>query len=178
MKPDRRFHIRKAHSADASALASLAETSFRETYSAVNTAEDMDLHCRKNFSPGIQRAEIESVDQVTLLAVGDEGLAGFAQLHFDKRHPSVICRRSLELLRIYVLGSWQGARVGRSLMQHTVDEAVARGCDCIWLGVWEHNPKATAFYRKEGFEVVGEHTFQLGSNLQRDLIMCLRIPRA
>lgn len=112
---NRTFHIRKAHSDDASALAALAETSFRETYTAFNTAEDMDLHCRQNFSAEMQRAEIKSDDQVTLLAAGEDGLAGFAQLHLDKVQP------------------------------------------------------------KEGFEVVGEHTFQLGSVAQRDFIMCLRI---
>lgn len=177
MNSDLRFQIRKAHIADASALAVLAEASFRETYTAFNTAEDMDLHCRQNFGAEIQGAEIESDDQVTLLALGEDGLAGFAQLHLNSSHPDVTCHRSLELFRIYVLGLWQGAHVGHSLLRRTVDEALERSCDCVWLGVWEHNPKAMAFYRKEGFEVVGEHTFQLGSVAQRDFIMCLKLAR-
>ena len=175
MNHERRYHIRVAIPADASALAALAETSFRQTYTAFNTAEDMDLHCRTNFGTAIQLAEIESVDQVTLLAEGDSGLAGFVQLHLDKDQPRVTCSRPLELFRIYVLGAWQGARVGHALMERTVEEAASRGCGCVWLGVWEHNPKAIAFYQKEGFEVVGEHTFLLGSALQRDFIMCRRI---
>ena len=43
--------------------------------------------------------------------------------------------------------------------------------DLIWLGVWEQNPRAIAFYTKWGFVEVGAQTFRLGSDLQRDLVM-------
>lgn len=43
--------------------------------------------------------------------------------------------------------------------------------DVVWLGVWERNPRAIAFYRRSGFVEVGEHVFQLGSDPQRDVIM-------
>jgi ribosomal protein S18 acetylase RimI-like enzyme len=44
--------------------------------------------------------------------------------------------------------------------------------------VWEHNPRAIAFYRKWGLEVVGEHVFMMGDDPQRDLLMrrVLRLP--
>jgi ribosomal protein S18 acetylase RimI-like enzyme len=41
----------------------------------------------------------------------------------------------------------------------------------IWLDVWERNARAIAFYQKWGFAVVGTQTFQLGSDLQNDLLM-------
>ncbi len=45
------------------------------------------------------------------------------------------------------------------------------GCDVMWLGVWEYNPRAQRFYEKNGFRIVGKHTFQLGSDPQIDLLM-------
>jgi len=45
----------------------------------------------------------------------------------------------------------------------------------VWLGVWEHNPRARAFYRKCGFIDVGEHVFQLGDDPQRDVLMARRL---
>ena len=45
------------------------------------------------------------------------------------------------------------------------------GCDVVWLDVWEKNLRAIAFYRKWGFIEVGEQTFQLGDDLQQDLLM-------
>jgi ribosomal protein S18 acetylase RimI-like enzyme len=49
------------------------------------------------------------------------------------------------------------------------------GSDRIWLGVWERNGRALAFYRKFGFEVFGDHVFQFGRDPQRDLIMALEV---
>ena len=43
--------------------------------------------------------------------------------------------------------------------------------DVMWLGVWEHNPRAQRFYEKNGFRIVGRHTFQLGYDPQTDLLM-------
>jgi len=51
------------------------------------------------------------------------------------------------------------------------------GSDVAWLGVWERNPKAIAFYRKFAFQEVGEHVFQLGNDAQRDLVMVRTLVR-
>ena len=56
-------------------------------------------------------------------------------------------------------------------MKACLYEAEKRSCDTIWLGVWEHNPRARAFYRKWGFVEVGTQLFQLGDDLQNDLLM-------
>ncbi|MDQ2855211.1 MAG: GNAT family N-acetyltransferase, partial [Acidobacteriota bacterium] len=41
----------------------------------------------------------------------------------------------------------------------------------LWLGVWEHNGRARAFYRKWKFVEFGEHIFQLGEDPQNDILM-------
>jgi ribosomal protein S18 acetylase RimI-like enzyme len=56
-------------------------------------------------------------------------------------------------------------------MAHVLGRAKAAGAATLWLGVWERNPRALAFYRKWGFDVVGEHTFNLGDDPQRDFMM-------
>ncbi len=56
-------------------------------------------------------------------------------------------------------------------MRACVDEARQAGHDAIWLGVWERNGRAQAFYRKWNFRAVGQHVFQLGSDPQRDIVM-------
>lgn len=59
----------------------------------------------------------------------------------------------------------------RALMQSALLNLRQRDLDPVWLGVWEHNPRAISFYRKLGFTEVGEHIFQVGSDPQRDIIM-------
>jgi len=49
--------------------------------------------------------------------------------------------------------------------------AAKEGFKTVWLGVWEHNPKAIAFYEKWGFEKFGAHSFMLGTDAQTDLLM-------
>jgi GNAT superfamily N-acetyltransferase len=41
----------------------------------------------------------------------------------------------------------------------------------IWLGVWEHNPRAIRFYEKNQFVVFDKHIFMLGDDAQTDLMM-------
>ena len=51
--------------------------------------------------------------------------------------------------------------------------ARASGARVLWLGVWEHNPRAIAFYRKCGYIAVGSKTFDVGGDLQTDRVMRL-----
>ena len=79
--------------------------------------------------------------------------------------------KPVEIVRFYAVREWIGGGVGAALMSACLSLAVEEGCDTIWLDVWEQNPRAIAFYRKWGFAVVGEQAFQLGSDLQHDLLM-------
>ena len=56
-------------------------------------------------------------------------------------------------------------------MNASIDRIRERGSDLVWLGVWERNPRAISFYRKNGFVEVGSHVFRLGNDPQRDIIM-------
>ena len=77
----------------------------------------------------------------------------------------------MELKRFYIDRAWQGAGLAQALMRATLDAAIVSGARTLWLGVWEHNPRAIAFYRKFGFVEVGMHDFMLGRDRQTDLIM-------
>jgi ribosomal protein S18 acetylase RimI-like enzyme len=90
-------------------------------------------------------------------------------------HASVKARRAAEISRIYVLADWHGRGVAQDLLRDALVAATRDDCDCLWLGVWEHNPRAITFYRKFGLEVVGTHAFMLGLDRQRDLIMSVKI---
>ncbi len=167
--------LRRAGPGDARELATLAECSFRDTFGARNTPANMDRHCAKAFGPRVQAGEIADPGLVTTLAESSGTLVGFSQLRLASTHVRAAGLRPAELNRIYVLSQWQGRGVAQALMRGAQDTARAAGCDLLWLGVWEHNPKAIAFYRKFGFEFAGEHPFMLGEESQRDLIMVSRI---
>jgi len=168
--------IRKATANDAASLAILAERTFRDTYSSDNPAKQMDLHCADSFAPEIQLKEILDSKIITIIAVDSTAeLVAFAQLRLESVTHCVKTVRPSELYRIYVSSEYHGHGLGRQIMNEVLNAAEQHNCDSLWLGVWEHNPRAVAFYHKFGFCVVGEHSFKLGQDPQRDLIMSVNI---
>lgn len=163
--------VRRAELADAEALARLAEETFRATFTGTTSSADMEAHCARSFAPEVQRREIEDPRLVTLIATIGERLAGYAQLRISAPKDCVGASSPAELYRLYVAEFWHGKGVAQALMEAVLDIAREQGADAIWLGVWEHNPKATAFYRKYDFQPVGSHPFKLGSDAQTDIVM-------
>lgn len=167
--------IRPAELSDAAPLAAIAERTFRETFAADNSADNINLHCAQKFSAQIQAEEISDPQLITLLAEIAGELAGFVQLRLAHAIACVKGDRPAELHRIYVSSKWHGRGVATELMRAVYVAAARAGSDCLWLGVWERNLKAIAFYQKCGFSVVGDHVFKLGQDPQRDLIMAAQI---
>jgi len=162
--------IRRASPADAGRLSDFARRLFEETFAPHNTPEDMDAYLSSAFTPPRQLAEIEDTRSVTLLATQEGALIGYAQLHAGEAPECVPGRPAIELVRFYVDRALHGSGVAQTLMD-AVGDAGADRARTIWLGVWEHNVRAIAFYVKCGFVDVGSHAFQLGSDLQTDRIM-------
>ncbi|HYY58330.1 MAG TPA: GNAT family N-acetyltransferase, partial [Pyrinomonadaceae bacterium] len=106
-----------------------------------------------------------------LIAEVDGVAVGYAKLHCGAAPDVVTDERPIELVRLYVSREWLGRGLGEALMRECVDEARRKGYRTLWLGVWEHNDRARAFYRKWDFRDVGEHVFQLGADAQTDILM-------
>ena len=164
--------VRVATIDDADDLAKIAEHTFRESYTSVNSAADMNAHCTQYFGRAQQSSEILDQTQTILLLERDDLLGGFAQLCWHKA-PScdVQAKWPSEILRFYLDQPLHGTGAAQMLMKSVFVEAIKTDTDLLWLGVWEQNFRALAFYRQQGFLAVGEHTFQLGADRQRDLIL-------
>ena len=170
------LQIRPATIADAAALSRLAAATFRETFESENTPEDMAHYLAEAFSPAQQASEITDPTSTVLVAEhrtvsGDAELVGYAHLVSGRAPEAIPGPEPLELKRLYVVRAWQGRRVAQGLMDAALAAARARGAQTLWLGVWERNLRAQAFYAKYGFVRVGEHTFVLGDDAQTDWLL-------
>ncbi len=164
--------IRQAGLADARLLAELGERTFRHTCAGDNTPEDMAAYVAQAFGEEIQRAELASPAVTALLAERDGRPLGYALLRDGSESGHLVrAARPVELQRLYVVPEAKGQGVAQALLGRVEEEAVLRGGDVLWLGVWERNPRAIAFYRKCGFADVGTHVFVLGSDPQIDRVM-------
>ena len=163
--------IRRGTVEDASLLSELGARTFAETFAADNTSEDLAAYIATSFSVAQLTAELKAPASTFLIAEVDGQAAGYARLHPGEPEKSVEGAKPVELVRLYVSRDWLGRGLGEQLMRACLDEARQFGYDTIWLGVWERNARAQAFYRKWDFHTVGEHMFPLGSDLQRDILM-------
>ena len=81
----------------------------------------------------------------------------------------------LEIERIYVLKEFHGKNVGQILYDTAFEVAKRINAEYLWLGVWEHNPRAINFYKKNGFVEFDKHIFKLGDDEQTDIMMKLKL---
>jgi ribosomal protein S18 acetylase RimI-like enzyme len=167
--------IRRATAEDSELLTELGERTFRDTFGSANTPEDMASYLSGSFSPSIQAAELNDSSNAFLLAEVESEPVGYARLREGPVPPAVPGSRPLEIVRFYAVEAWIGRGVGSKLMQACLHLAAQKGHDTLWLDVWEQNPRAIAFYKKWGFKVVGNQPFQLGDDLQNDILMARSI---
>ena len=163
--------IRRATPSDAILLAELGARTFSETFAADNNPEDMAAYLAASFSPERQAAELSDPLSTFLIAEVEGSAAGYAMVRPGEIPEQVSGERPIELVRLYVAREWQGRGVGPALMQACMDEARRQDFRTVWLGVWEHNHRARAFYSKWNFHEVGAHVFQLGIDPQNDILM-------
>jgi ribosomal protein S18 acetylase RimI-like enzyme len=163
--------IRRGTLEDAALLSDLGARTFSETFAADNTPEDLAAYMATSFNVAQQTAELEDPASTFLIAEVDGHAAGYARLHAGEPAKGVEGANPVELVRLDVSRDWLGRGLGEQLMRACIDEARQAGHETIWLGVWERNARAQAFYRKWNFRTVGEHIFPLGSDLQRDIVM-------
>jgi diamine N-acetyltransferase len=165
--------IRQASLEDAKFLTDLAYTTFWDAFAAhpKNAPDDLNHYMRQAFNAEQIAAELADKKNIFLLAEIEGELAGYSKLILDNIEPGVTAARPVELSRLYSQQKFLGKGVGQALMDSCFERAKQDGRDVMWLGVWEFNPRAQRFYEKNGFRVVGSHTFQLGNDPQTDLLM-------
>ncbi len=161
-------HIRRGVLTDASALAEFAARTFADTFAADNGPEDLQTHLVSSYGVTQQSRELADPGVITLLAYCDDVLVAYAQV---RCHPAPSCvtqDQPVELHRFYVDRSAHGSGVAAELMSAAHGAAQELGGSHLWLGVWERNARAMAFYSKMGFRAVGSQDFYLGAERQKD----------
>jgi len=164
------IQLRRARPDEALKLSQLCERTFRETHSAHNTTEDMNSYVAKCFTPEAQREEILDPKRRVIVAELGDDLIGYYILA-ENSPDQKVAEPAIEMKRLYIDTKFQGSRIGHTMMQHAIDLARFEGFKTIWLGVWEKNTRAIAFYKKWLYKEIGSHVFELGSDPQRDLIL-------
>jgi diamine N-acetyltransferase len=163
------IRMRIADARDAALVADLSRRTFYEAFAQHNTEENMRLYMEEQFTREMQMAEVQAPGRIFILAYAGEELAGYASMRVSAEKPKGLEReKAIEIVQVYSEQRMIGKGVGPALMQACLDQARDLGYQWVWLGVWEHNHRAQAFYAKWGFERFGEHIFIVGLDAQTD----------
>ena len=163
--------IRYATEKDAELIADISRQTFYDTFSAVNTKENMDKFMIEKFTKENLMAEVGAPGNIFLLAYNNDEIVGYARLRENNNPKKLNGLSTLEIARIYATKNAIGKGVGKALMEKSISIAKEKGKQLIWLGVWKENQSAINFYTKWGFKIFDEHDFILGNDVQKDWLM-------
>jgi ribosomal protein S18 acetylase RimI-like enzyme len=167
--------ITKVNLSDIDQLQKIGRQTFSETFSAGNTEENMRKYLNEGFSLGKLTAELNDENSEIFFATLDNNVIGYLKLNFGQSQTELKDDNALEIERIYVLKEFHGKNVGQILYEKAMQIARQTNANYVWLGVWEENPRAINFYKKNGFVEFGKHIFKLGNDEQTDIMMKLQL---
>ena len=170
--------IRPATVEDVATLCRLGAATFRETYRAISDPLEVDEYADEHFTPAKIESWLRRTDARPLLAFAAGVPAGYAHV---RRAPVPGCvpdREAVELSRLYLQASAQGTGLGTALMAAALAEIAALGGRTVWLGAYDRNVRALAFYARHGFARVGTHDFEFGGVIHADPVLTRAVTAA
>ena len=167
--------LKRVYPEDLAQLQQIGRQTFLETFAASNSEENMTTYLAEGFSTEKLSTELHDAHSEFYFAILGEKVIGYLKVNFGPSQTDVKDDKSLEIERIYVLKEFLGKKVGQMLFDKAIQIAKQQDADYVWLGVWEHNPRAIQFYKKNGFVEFDRHIFLLGNDAQTDIMMKLKV---
>lgn len=167
--------IRKCSVEDLPILQEVSIETFSDTFKDQNSPENMKAYLEKAYDSQKLEMELLNTSSEFFFIYLNEELAGYLKVNTDDAQSEKMDNESLEIERIYVRTRFQKQGIGKYLMNKAIEIATEMNKKVIWLGVWENNQNAIAFYSKNGFVKTGVHSFYMGDEEQVDYIFSKKL---
>ena len=169
------IQIQKISLTEIDQLQKIGRQTFKETFSESNSEENMKNYLEEGFSKEKLTVELNDKNSEFYFAKLEEEVIGYLKVNFGDSQTELKDSKALEIERIYVSKEFHGKSVGQLLYDKAIEVAKQKGSEYVWLGVWEENPRAISFYKKNGFVEFDKHIFKLGDDEQTDIMMKLKL---
>ena len=169
------INIKKATLNDIDHLQKIGKQTFFETFSTGNSEENIKKYLEEGFSVEKLSSELSTETSEFYFAELESEVIGYLKLNFGHSQTELKDEKAVEIERIYVLKEYHGKKVGQILYEKAIEIAKQKNAGYVWLGVWEENPRAINFYKKNGFVEFDKHIFKLGEDEQTDIMMKLNL---
>lgn len=165
------INMKKCTLEDLSRLQEISYETFNETFKKQNSPENMEAYLEKAFNRKQLETELSQRSSQFYFVEIDGETAGYLKVNTDESQTEEMGDEALEIERIYIRSPFQKQGLGKYLFNKALEVAMKQNKKKIWLGVWEKNEEAIAFYKKMGFVQTGAHSFYMGDEEQTDFIM-------
>ena len=160
---------------DLNELKEISIDTFYESFIGGNSEKNMQQYIHLYFTEEILLEEINNPDSEFYFAKIKETVVGYLKVNIGKAQTELQDQEGIEIERIYVRQAFQGNRIGQLLYDKALEIAREKAAVYVWLGVWEKNTGAIKFYERNGLVKFATHPFQLGDDLQTDIMMKLEL---
>ena len=163
--------LKKCTLEDLGLLQEIGYETFHETFNNSTSPENMKAYLARAFNLEQLEKEITNIDSEFYFIYSDRKIAGYLKINTNDAQSEMMGNDSLEIERIYIKKKFHKQGLGKYLINKAIEIAIERDKEKIWLGVWEYNENAIAFYKKMEFVQTGAHSFFMGDDEQIDIIM-------
>ena len=154
-------HIRPADLADATAIAEVQVTAWRESYADILPRSTLDALSVAQRTASWTRQLTEAAARI-LVAETESGLIGFGACCPQRTGQLLMEWFDGEVSALYVLRAWQGQGHGKGLLNALFGRLREDGFEAVSLWVLSQNQPARAFYARMGGAVIAGRDDQGG----------------
>jgi ribosomal protein S18 acetylase RimI-like enzyme len=165
------INIKKCTLEDLSILQEISYETFNDTFKHQNSPKNMNAYLERAFNLKQLEKELSNISSQFCFVYFNKEVAGYLKVNTNNAQSEEMGDESFEIERIYIKNKFQKHGLGKYLLNEAIEIAMERNKKKIWLGVWEKNENAIAFYKKMGFVQTGAHSFYMGHEEQIDFIM-------
>jgi len=151
-------------------LREISMSTYRDTFAESNSEVLMQQYFNDALTSEKLLKEFNALGSEFYFIYLDGEVAGYLKVNVDDAQTEDVDKNGLEVERFYISKSYLRNGLGKSLMTFACELAERLGKTSVWLGVWENNFSALAFYKAQGFYKIGEHPFDMGGDIQTDLL--------
>ncbi|MCZ1268887.1 MULTISPECIES: N-acetyltransferase [Paenibacillus] len=163
--------IRACSREDLQKLQEISIETFNDTFKDQNSPDNMRAYLERAFNAKQLEDELSNSCSDIFFVYYNKELAGYLKVNREGAQSEQMSDASLEIERIYIRKKFQMHGLGKYLLNKAMETALEHKKKEVWLGVWEKNDNAIAFYKKMGFVQTGSHSFYMGDEEQIDFIM-------
>jgi len=165
------INIKKCTIEDLCILQEISYETFNETFKQQNSPENMKAYLERAFNLKQLEKELSNTSSEFFFVYFNDEVTGYLKVNINDAQSEEMSDESLEIERIYIKNKFQKHGLGKYLLNKAMEIAMKYHKKKVWLGVWEKNENAIAFYKKMGFVRTGSHSFYMGDEEQMDFIM-------